>query len=64
MLINGLFDVERDPEERHNLFASTEEPYPELVENLTARLAYWRTHQIPKANKDAPDPSGGACAMK
>ena len=59
--INGLFNIELDPEERRNLYNATEAPYPEIVANMTARLNFWRSQQIPNQNKD-PDPNGNAAA--
>lgn len=40
--INGLFNIELDPQERRNFYNATEAPYPEIVANMTARLNYWR----------------------
>jgi hypothetical protein len=58
-LVSGLFDIERDPQERLNLFDAR----PDVVAKLSARIAWWRTQQIPPQNREA-DPAGLEAANK
>ena len=57
--VDALFDIEADPEERVDLYALR----PDVVANLSARLALWRARAVPAQNQPA-DPEGAAAAAR
>jgi len=61
--INGLFNIELDPEERHNFYNATEAPYPDILSKMISRLDYFRAQQIPNQNR-VQDQKGNDAALE